>query len=189
MSLQLDDLISQGAMKIKYTILAVVAPLVLVIDQTTKLAIVTYVELGSRHPVISGFFDIVHFQNSGAAFGLFSGTHESFRVPFFYVIAAIAALLLSFFYRSLDGRERLMPVVLSLIFGGIAGNILDRIFLGSVVDFLSFHIGDAALDFHLPGRPIHMVLEWPAFNVADSAITIAVSILIYKSLFKKPGIS
>ena len=171
--------------KIKYKILMTIAPLVFIADQVTKFFIVKHVPFGDRIPVISGFFDIVHFRNTGAAFGMFSSMSDSFRVPFFYIIAAVAVIFLIFYYRSLKDNHILMPVALSLVFGGIAGNIIDRIRLSSVVDFLSVHIGDQALKFSLFGKAYDISLEWPAFNVADSAITIAMFIFIYIALFKK----
>jgi len=166
-------------MKFKNKVLLTIVPSVFVLDQLTKLAILKLVELGDRIPVIPGFFDIVHFRNTGAAFGMFSDAHHSFRVPFFYAVAVVAIVAIAFFYRSLPEREKLMPVAFSLVLAGIAGNVLDRIFLGSVVDFLSFHLGDAALDFTLFGARKHIPLEWPAFNVADSAITVAMGLLIW----------
>lgn len=172
-------------MKTKYKILLTVAPLVLVLDQLTKQAIIKYVDLGARIPVIPDFFDIVHFRNTGAAFGMFANLSESVRVPFFYVIAAVATFLLALYYRSLPDDRRLLPFTLSLIFAGIAGNAIDRIGLGSVVDFLSVHIGNRILTITQFGRPIEIQLEWPAFNVADSAITVAMILLFWMMLFRK----
>lgn len=169
-------------MKFKYKILLAVAPAVFVLDQITKLAVLKWIELGDRIPVIPGFFDLVHFRNTGAAFGILSDAHHSFRIPFFYIVAVVATVVLAFFYRSLPDREKLMPWAFSLVFAGIAGNIVDRIFLGSVVDFLSFHVGNAALDFTLFGAARHIPLEWPAFNVADSAITVAMALLVWSAI-------
>lgn len=171
-------------MKFKYKILLTVPPAVLVLDQLTKIAVFSWVEFGSRYPVIDGFFDLVHFRNTGAAFGLLSGMPDGFRVPFFYIVAAIAAVLLALFYRSINDRDVLMSVALSLVFGGIAGNILDRIRLGSVVDFLSFHLDGRVWEFSFLGRAFSVPLEWPAFNVADSAITVAMFLLAYVAIFR-----
>ena len=172
-------------MKYKYKVLIILAPVLFVVDQLTKLIILWRVPFGDRISVIPGYFDIIHFRNTGAAFGFLSGASDSFRVPFFYIIAVVAAVLLGFYYRSLKDDERLMPVGLSFVFGGIAGNMLDRIRLGSVVDFLSFHIKDEILNFSLLGRAYEITLEWPAFNVADMAITFAMFILIFKMLTSK----
>lgn len=170
-------------MTTKYKILVIIAPAVFLLDQLTKLIIVANLDMGDRLPVIRGFFDIVHFRNEGAAFGIFSSAHDNFRVPFFYIIAAIAVTALGVYYRSLGEKEKFMPAAVSLVLGGIFGNILDRIRLGSVVDFLSFHIGNKTFEFTLMGRPREIVLEWPAFNVSDSAITIAMFMLLYSAFF------
>jgi signal peptidase II len=82
----------------------------------------------------------------------------------------------------LDKGEKLIPVVFSLILGGILGNMLDRIRFGEVTDFLSVHIGNKIADFTLLGRHFNFRLEWPAFNVADSAITIAMILLVWSVL-------
>lgn len=172
-------------MTFKVKLLLILAPAVFVLDQATKLAVLRWIELGSRIPIIPGFFDLVHFRNTGAAFGMLAGVRDGLRVPFFYAVAVVAVIALAWLYRSLKDDERLMPVALALVFGGIAGNILDRLRLGSVVDFLSIHIGNAVLDFTLFGRSVHWTLEWPAFNVADSAITIAMVLLVISALRRR----
>jgi len=174
-------------MKLKYKILIIVAPLVFILDQATKFAVVEWIRLGERIPIIPGFFDLVHFRNTGAAFGMFSGVSASVRVPFFYIVAAVAAIVLVLYYRSLEDDQYLMFFTLSLVLGAIAGNVLDRIRLGSVVDFLSFHIGDKSLRLSVIFRSFDVKLEWPAFNVADSAITIAMFLLVWSVLFRKEG--
>ena len=169
-------------MAFKYKLLLLVTPAVFLLDQLTKLAVLAWVPLGSRIPIIPGFFDLVHFRNTGAAFGILSEVDHGFRVPFFYVVAVIAVVVLGVFYRSLTDRERLMQLAFALVFGGIAGNIVDRIRLGSVVDFVSLRVGDAALDFTLSGTMYHIPLEWPAFNVADMAITATMLLLIWQAI-------
>jgi signal peptidase II len=171
-------------MKTKYRLLLIIVPAVFVLDQLTKFATVRWIEFGQRLPAIPGFFDLVYFRNTGAAFGLLSGTDAGFRIPFFYIVAVLAIFLLVLFFRSIRENEKLMPIALSLVFGGIAGNIVDRIRLGYVVDFLSFHIGNAVLDFSAMGRHFHIDLEWPAFNIADSAITVAMVLLAYSAIFR-----
>jgi len=174
-------------MKFKYRALIAITPIVFILDQLTKLAAVHWIAAGERVAVIPGFFDLSHYYNRGAAFGMFAGTAESFRVPFFYAVSVLAVILLTTFIIKLDTRERLMPVALSLVLGGIAGNILDRIRIGAVIDFLSFHIGDIVLSFNIFGKHIDLPLDWPAFNIADSAITIAMILIIYSALFVKSG--
>lgn len=176
-------------MKSKYKILVIVAPAVFLLDQLTKYLILKNFSIGFRLPVIPGFFDLVHVRNMGAAFGLLSNLDAEFREPFFFLTAIIASIVFIFFYRSLKDRDRLMSFAVSLAFGGMAGNILDRIRLGSVVDFLSFHVGDFSLSFSLWGKKYNIFLEWPSFNVADSAITVAMFLLLFSVFFHKRGFS
>jgi len=133
-------------------------------------------------PVIPGYFDIVHVTNKGAAFGMFASMGQTFRSYFFFSIAAIAALVIIISIIKMYDKEKMMAVIFSLILGGIAGNILDRIRYGHVTDFLSFHIRDKFADFSLFGHQFYFRLEWPAFNVADSAISIAMILLVYTVL-------
>jgi signal peptidase II len=174
-------------MKRKYWILVIIVPAVFIIDQLTKWLILTHMEIGERIAVIPGFFDIVHFRNTGAAFGLFSGMSAEVRVPFFYVVAIIAVVVLALMYRAISDREVLMPVALSLVFGGIAGNVLDRIRLNEVVDFLSFHVGNRVFATEALGRRFILPLEWPAFNVADMAITMAMILIVISALRRRKG--
>ncbi len=169
-------------MKTKYKILAITVPSVFLLDQITKWMITSSLAVGQRVAVIPGFFDIVHFRNTGAAFGLFSGLPDDWRIPFFYIVALVATAALAFMYRALRADERVLPFALSLVFGGIAGNVLDRLRLSEVIDFLSFHIGDKSLEGVVFGHRYYVALEWPAFNVADMAITMAVVLIIISAI-------
>jgi len=80
-----------------------------------------------------------------------------------------------------------MPITLSLIFGGIIGNLCDRLRFGAVTDFLSIHIRDVVVDFTIWARHIHVSLNWPAFNVADSSITVAMFLLIIMAFRQQKG--
>ena len=172
-------------MKKKYWILLATAPAVLAIDQLTKWLVANTMELGHRVPVIPGFFDIVYFHNPGAAFGMFSGLPDSVRTPFFYVVALIAVGLLALLYRTLEDDENMVAFAIALVFGGIAGNIVDRLRFDSVVDFLSIHLGSAVVQGEIMGVAYRLPLEWPAFNVADSAISVAMVILVVTAIWRK----
>jgi len=172
-------------MKRKYKILLAVTPAVFILDQVTKWLILTRLEIGERITVIPGLFDIVHFRNTGAAFGLFSSLSDGVRAPFFYIAAAIATVVLAFMYRAISDREVMMPVAISLVFGGIAGNVLDRLRFGEVVDFLSFHIDKRVLVGQAFGRNFSLPLEWPAFNIADMAITTAMFLIVISAFLKR----
>ena len=131
-------------------------------DQTSKWLLVKFIPLEGTRDVVKGFFRLWHVRNSGAVWGFFQG-HDGGLVPKIITALAIAALLtvLYFFLRA-DRRSRLELASYSFILGGALGNIVDRLRLGYVVDFLDAHV-----------RTWH----WPTFNVADSCITVGVLLL------------
>lgn len=156
-------------MDVKKTFLLWPALAVLALDQITKQVIATRFPLHESEPVIGGFFNLVHVRNKGMAFGIMNrpGPDWGFILLLGATLGAVA-LLLFWFYR-LKSEDRGMAFPLSLILGGAIGNLLDRVRLGEVIDFLDFHIG-----------PYH----WPAFNVADSAITVGTLWLALTLLFR-----
>lgn len=151
-------------MKPSLLLLAVTLPL-FVIDQLTKWATLEFIPLHHEIPVIPGFFNLVHVTNTGSAFGLMRGWFN-FHVVFGCVMAVVILWML---YRT--AADNLSRVACALILSGIAGNITDRLRHGHVIDFLDFHIGRH---------------HWPAFNVADSAIVIAVGLFLWSS-FRTPA--
>ncbi|MBI2082828.1 MAG: signal peptidase II [Deltaproteobacteria bacterium] len=171
-------------MKARLKILALLCPLVVLFDQLTKFLIVLGLEIGGKISIIPGLFDIVHVRNPGAAFGSFSGLSDSVRLPFFFLTSAIALIVLLIYFFRTQEDQKSMFVCLSLILGGAIGNITDRIFRGEVVDFVSFHWYDQWLNLHLGSWQRRILLEWPAFNIADMAISVA-AIWMMILMFKK----
>ena len=144
-----------------------IAALVAVADQATKWMVVDWLEGAGRNLPVTGFFDLVLVYNRGASFGLFqTDSPWGPRLLTGFTIVVIAGLLV--WMTRIE--ERALTVALGLIVGGAAGNAIDRLTQGHVIDFLDFHIGG----YH-----------WPAFNLADSAITIGVAIVLYGSLIGK----
>jgi len=142
---------------------------IVVLDQLTKLLVVRSMRLGQNIPIVPGFFDLTFVLNPGAAFSLFATLPEWIRNPFFILISVGAAVLI-IAYRSRYLREnRLASVSLALILGGAIGNLIDRLRYGVVVDFLDAHISQ----YH-----------WPIFNVADSAISVGVTLLLIEMLLE-----
>lgn len=143
-----------------------VAAAVLVLDQATKLYFYDLlVNDGHRLIEVLPFFNLVTVRNYGISFGLFnSGSPEASIV--FVAVALVIVIALAVWLRS--ATQPLIAVALGLVIGGAIGNVVDRVRLGAVFDFLDFH----AFGWH-----------WPAFNVADSAITIGVALLCIDSLF------
>lgn len=158
----------------KLFILLSIALLVVTFDSASKWWIDHHLMVGERIPIIDGIFDIVHVQNRGAAFGLFSNASESVRRPFFYTTSIAALLFLLYYFVTTPTEESSTLAALSLVLGGAIGNVSDRILRGSVVDFLSVHWYDTVWTPTILGSSLYIPLDWPAFNVADSAITVGV---------------
>lgn len=140
-----------------------IAAVVVIVDQLTKLWIMTTFALHGQQNIIPGFFNLVYVTNTGAAFGFLAGNNSFLRQVFFVAVALIALIVIIFSYKHLKRQGRIFIYALGLIAGGAVGNLIDRLRLGSVVDFLDFYIGS----YH-----------WPAFNAADSAISIGVGLFL-----------
>ncbi len=140
--------------------------ILLIVDQFTKVLIVGFYHLGDSTPVAS-FFNVVRVHNSGAAFSFLAGA-SGWQRWFFTGIGVVAALIIVWMLRSHAG-QKLFSFALACILGGAIGNVIDRVLYGYVVDFLDFHWRGA---------------HFPAFNVADSAITIGAACLILDELLR-----
>jgi signal peptidase II len=144
-----------------------VAAVVAVLDQTTKAVVQASLQPGTRIDVLP-FLDLVLVFNTGAAFSFLAGA-GGWQRGFFIAIALAATVLIVHLLRR-HPHERLFCAGLALILGGALGNLWDRVALGHVVDFVLLH----ARGYH-----------WPAFNVADSAITVGAGLLIWDGVFGK----
>ena len=140
---------------------------VIVLDYLTKVAVLQSFAPGESRAV-APFFNLVLVFNKGAAFS-FLATAQGWQTLFFAAIAIVASVVISFLIVR-NRSKTLFCTGLALILGGALGNLYDRVVYGHVVDFLDFH----AAGWH-----------WPAFNVADSAITVGAGILIVESFFQK----
>jgi signal peptidase II len=138
------------------------------LDQLTKKIILAKMALRDVVEVTS-FFDIVHLHNYGAAFS-FLHNAGGWQRYFLSAISILVSIVLPFYIKK-NQHDIFLAMGLTLVLGGAIGNLVDRLFLGYVVDFVSLHIDD--------------VFYWPAFNVADSAISLGVMLLIYDALKKK----
>lgn len=172
-------------MKKKIKIILVLSPLIYLFDQITKWIITKTIPMGQKFVVLENFFDIVHTRNKGAAFGMLSQWNSDYRDLLFYSLACVAFVFLVYFLRQIVKERDLWGVPVSLVIGGAIGNISDRIIRGSVVDFLSFHWHDHEVYWNIFGYPVNFVLIWPAFNVADSAITVGVIWLMILMIIKQ----
>lgn len=140
-----------------------ISAIVVVLDLYTKHLVQNAFEYG-EHLTVSSFFDLVRFHNEGAAFSFLSSA-GGWQKWFFTAIAAIAVIVITYLIRK-NPTQKLFCIGLALVLGGAIGNLYDRLTLGYVVDFLYFHINE---------------YYWPAFNVADSAISVGVAILLWDS--------
>lgn len=136
-------------------------------DQATKLWIMRHFTLYESREVIAGLFNLTYLTNNGAAFGILAGQPALWRQVFFITTASIALVCIWIAQRSFGLRSRIYSLSLALIAGGAIGNLIDRIRFGFVVDFLDVYVGQH---------------HWPAFNVADSAITVGVTLFIVNNL-------
>ncbi|MBU2538046.1 MAG: signal peptidase II [Proteobacteria bacterium] len=144
---------------------------VVVLDQATKAMVMDRFAMFEMLPVIPGLFNLTYLTNTGAAFGMLAGAKSIWRQVFFVGVAVAAVVILFYSYRQFRSQGRIFAHAIGLIAGGAVGNLIDRLRFGAVVDFLDFYIGTH---------------HWPAFNVADSAITIGVGLFILGSLLYPP---
>jgi len=145
----------------------IISVVVIAIDLYTKQLILQAFAYGEHLPIAS-FFDLVRYHNEGAAFSFLAGA-GGWQRGFFSAIALIASVVIIYLLRK-HHEQKLFCVALALVLAGALGNLYDRLTLGYVVDFLFFH---------------YQSYYWPAFNVADSAISCGVGLLLLDS-FKKP---
>ena len=144
----------------RYRILSIIAVVILILDQATKLYVDANFRLHESVPVIDNVFHLTYVRNKGATFGILSDS--AVRIPFFIGVSIVAMLGILWYIRRIRSDQKLALAALSLIFSGAFGNLIDRIRLGEVIDFLDVF-----------WRHYH----WPAFNIADSAITVGVTLL------------
>jgi signal peptidase II len=141
---------------------------VLIVDRLTKWLIETHVSFFDSLKVIPGFFDIVRSENSGVAFGLFNDSSSQWRTLLLVLLSLAAVIGVSILLWRPERLDRLSRWGFALILGGATGNVVDRILYGHVTDFLLLYVRD---------------YQWPAFNVADSAIVIG-SVLLALGLLR-----
>jgi signal peptidase II len=158
----------------KIVILMTTVGFVVLLDVVTKAYIVSTMFLHESFAVIEGFLNITYVRNPGAAFGILSSASPGFRITFFLSITiAVIGMILYYIWKSHD-KEIFETFTLSLILSGALGNMIDRVRFGEVIDFIDVYVG-----------PHH----WPAFNVADSAISVGAAFLIFSLLRHKEEVA
>lgn len=155
-----------------YHFLLITAAIIVVCDQLTKLYVDAVMLPHQSIPVIENYFAITYVRNPGGAFGFLGQVDRRIVRPLLLGLSSIAVVALILFYRT-SPSDRLLPrLAFSLILGGAVGNLIDRIRFDEVIDFLDVH---------------WYYYHWPAFNIADAAITIGVILLCWELLFGKPS--
>lgn len=145
---------------------------VILLDQTTKWAVNRWIHPHETIPVVKGFFNLVYVRNRGIAFGLMNDTGSAFQTYFLLGASLLAIFFLFWWFKRLGDGGGGLALCLSLVLGGAVGNLIDRFRLGEVIDFVDIHLGS----YH-----------WPAFNVADSAITVGTLGLALSLFIKGKG--
>ncbi len=141
---------------------------IIVVDQITKALVQQKFFLGESIKIIDGLFSLTYVRNPGAAFGMLGTSPDYIRTPLFFGLPVIACFWLMYLVWTTRNKNLLHCLSYSLIFAGAVGNLIDRFSMNYVVDFLDFYIGGS---------------HFPAFNIADSAISIAAGLLIFDVLF------
>lgn len=156
----------------KYALLFIAAGLVVLGDQITKIYVDAVMMPHQSIEVIANYFHITYVRNPGGAFGLLARTGRGVVRPLLLTLSFLAVVIIVLIYRTTPRDRLLTRLAFSLILGGAVGNLIDRVRLDEVIDFLLVHW----YQYH-----------WPAFNIADSAITIGVGLLCWDLVFGKPA--
>lgn len=163
-------MIRERPLKKKRVVLITTVGLMVILDAVTKACVASTMLLHESFAVIEGFFNITYVRNPGAAFGLLATASPGFRAFFFLSVTAVAIILILYYIKKSRADEMLETFSLSLILSGALGNMIDRVRFGEVIDFIDIYIGSH---------------HWPAFNVADSAISVGAALLILSLLGHK----
>jgi len=150
-------------MKNKYVLLFFVSGVLIVMDQYTKLMVSLHIPLNYSVKVVEDFFNLTHIRNSGVAFGLFASQQSEYKALMFITISTIAIIAILIIFHQTPKEKKMVQTGLILIFSGAIGNLIDRVLHGEVIDFVDFFINRH---------------HFPAFNIADSCITVGVAMMV-----------
>ncbi len=153
----------------KYALTGLISGIILVLDQATKILVDKTLAMHQSIEILPNYVSLTYLRNTGAAFGFLAGARSPLRIVFFAAISSVAIGCILYLIRGLRPQQKWLLVSLSLILGGALGNLIDRLRMGEVIDFIDLH---------------WYQIHWPAFNVADSAISIGVVMLFVQMLRK-----
>tara|TARA_B100000686_G_scaffold236038_1_gene243958 strand:+ start:296 stop:805 length:510 start_codon:yes stop_codon:yes gene_type:complete len=147
----------------KYLFLFVASSALIVVDQYTKFMVTLHIPINYSVNVVEGLFNLTHIRNSGVAFGIFSD-HNSELKPYLLIFVSIIAIIaILVIFHQTEKNKKIVQTGLVLVFSGAIGNLIDRVLHKEVIDFIDFFIDNQ---------------HWPAFNIADSCITIGVMFML-----------
>ncbi len=147
----------------KYLFLFVASSALIVVDQYTKFMVTLHIPINYSVNVVEGLFNLTHIRNSGVAFGIFSD-HSSELKPYLLIFVSIIAIIaILVIFHQTEKNKKIVQTGLVLVFSGAIGNLIDRVLHKEVIDFIDFFIDNQ---------------HWPAFNIADSCITIGVMFML-----------
>lgn len=158
-----------------YFIVAAIAALVLCLDQYTKYLVCEHIPRFGKVEVVPGCLDLVHIRNTGIAFGLLQNIGNRYRLAMMLFAGLVTVILVAILAKQISKTRKLQLIALSMILGGAVGNLIDRIRFEEVVDFIDVHWRN--------------LYHWPAFNMADAAISIGVVLILIDELFLKKSIA
>jgi signal peptidase II len=151
------------SLKARFLLLALA---VFALDQWTKWLVERHLPFPTSREIVPGFFHLSHVKNSGVAFGLLAGAGENGGAWILALLGVAAIAVVAVYFRGARTSDKLLLTALALVLGGATGNLLDRVTTGAVTDFLGVYLGS---------------YRWPDFNVADSAISVGLCLLILDS--------
>lgn len=160
---------AKGSAMKKYSLAGIIAAVIVIMDQITKVAVRSNLELWSSKTLIPNYFNLVYVVNKGAAFGFLNRSDINWQRTFFIIVTVVSLAAITMLLKSTKDKDLFQISGLGFILGGAAGNLIDRIIFGQVTDFLDFYVGTH---------------HWPAFNIADIAIcfgAIAMIISVYRN--------
>ncbi|MGD0624641.1 MAG: signal peptidase II [Thermodesulfobacteriota bacterium] len=154
----------------KYRLALIIGLTVLILDQITKALVHNLMHLHQSIEIVPNFVHLTYLRNTGAAFGFLAGDRSALKTVFFLLVSGVAIGCIFYLLRNLRPGRNAETLSLSFILGGAVGNLIDRLRMGEVIDFMDLH-----------WHHVH----WPAFNVADSAITVGVILLLFQMIRKQ----
>ena len=170
----------------KIRILLILAPVLVVADQVTKIMVRAWIPKGDKIVVVPKLFNLIHVENPGAAWGLMGESEH--RLLIFLGVSIVAFVIIGFYFKALPATEGWLSAALAMILSGAVGNFIDRALFHKVTDFLDIHVGWSGGLREFVLRHSHTT-HYPTFNVADIAIVVGVGMFLVHVLIVEPRLA